>query len=227
MCASKNNNHEISILSQRATSYGTGTDCSIFKENKDKGGLVVFGGPGYNSKYMAELLRYMLNNKTSFPAITITHEYPIEVAYDSICKKATHSKPDNVVVSRKRDKPYVVMLGYLKDENMVDAAIDLSLDGTIVVGYAACHDGLSSTLLKLVTRFPCGLQLQKLCELLGVLEVLVAYEERAVANDSKQPVFKCLFITDALRKHLLETAAKANNVGDVIKELDSIISMDH
>lgn len=225
MCASKNNNHEISVLSQRATSHGTGTDYSMFKENKDKGGLVVFGGPGYNSKYMGELLRYIRNNETSFPSTIITHEY-IGLAYDAI-RKATHSKPDNVVVSRKRDKPYVVMLGYLKDENMVDGAIDLSLDGTIVVGYAACHDGLSSTLLKLVTRFPCGLQLQKLCELLGVLEVLVAYEERADANDSKQPVFKCLFITDALRKHLLETAAKANNVGDVIKELDSIISMYH
>ncbi|MGP9666527.1 hypothetical protein [Psychrobacter sp. AOP31-A1-22] len=49
MCASKNNNHEISVLSQRATSHGTGTDYSMSKENKDKGGLVVFGGPGYNS----------------------------------------------------------------------------------------------------------------------------------------------------------------------------------
>lgn len=181
-----------------------------------KDGIVIVAGATGEGKSttLAAVIRYILENDTLIKGNILTHEDPIEVSYDEV--DTEHSMVTQSAIgmgqhilsfnhanrSAMRRSPDLVLLGELRDEDTVEAAVELSLTGHPV--YATTHaSSISAIMPRLISRFPQELQAQKAFDLIDTMRFLVAQKLIWTTEGKLMAVRETLVITEALKNYLL------------------------
>lgn len=223
-CASKDEEHGISVimrpLPDTPLSYDQlGIPFDFVEKCIVKDGIVIIAGATGEGKSttIASVIRYILENETTIMGNIITHEDPIEVSFENV--KSPHSlvmqsqigqgahviSYNHANRSAMRRSPDLVLLGELRDEDTIEAAVELSLTGHPV--YATTHaSNISSIFPRLISRFPKEVQGQKGFDLVDTTRFLVAQKLIRRTDGKKMAVREELEFTEALRGELIKYA---------------------
>ena len=197
-----------------------------------KDGIVIVAGATGEGKSttIASVIRYILENDTTIKGNIITHEDPIEVSFDLI--KSPHSETmqssigqgdhvlsyNNANRSAMRRSPDLVLLGELRDEDTIEAAVELSLTGHPV--FATTHaSSISAIFPRLISRFPKDVQGQKGFDLIDVTRFLVAQKLIWTTKGKRLAVREELQITEGLRLELIKYAEKPDVLYKIINNI--------
>jgi defect-in-organelle-trafficking protein DotB len=137
----------------------------IVKQMIPKNGIVVIAGETGAGKTttFASVERYVLENDTPIKGNIITHEEPIEYVFDSIGSEHSiivqSSIPENFPsfaaanVEAMRRKPSLIVIGEMREEQSIQAAVEAAKTGHPV--FATVHAVDCATVVsRLITRFP-------------------------------------------------------------------------
>ena len=194
-----------------------------------KDGIVIVAGATGEGKSttIASVIRYILENDTHIKGNVITHEDPIEVSFDLI--KSPHSETmqssigqgehvlsyNNANRSAMRRSPDLVLLGELRDEDTIEAAVELSLTGHPV--FATTHaSSISAIFPRLISRFNKDIQGQKGFDLIDVTRFLVAQKLIWTTKQKRMAVREELQITEGLRSELIKYAERPDVLYKII-----------
>lgn len=184
-----------------------------------KNGIVIVAGATGEGKSttLGSVIRYVLENDTDIKGIILTHEDPIEVSFELI--KSEHSVVMQSAIgqgqhvlsfvkanrSAMRRSPDLVLLGELRDEDTIEAAVELSLTGHPVFATTHASD-ISSIFPRLISRFPQELQTQKAFDLIDTTRFLVAQKLIWNTEGKLMAVRETLVFTNELRDYLKKCA---------------------
>ncbi|CAM3663073.1 ATPase, T2SS/T4P/T4SS family [Bordetella flabilis] len=128
-------------------------------------GIVYVAGRTGSGKTttFASILRFILENDTPIKGNLVTHEEPIEFTFESIASKhsiivqsqiPTHFA-DFYAANREamRRKPGLIMIGEMRDEETIRAAVEASQTGHPVFGTVHATN-VASVVRRLISRFP-------------------------------------------------------------------------
>lgn len=197
-----------------------------------KDGIVIVAGATGEGKSttIASVIRYILENETMIKGNIITHEDPIEVSFDLI--KSKHSEVmqssigqgDHVLTfndanrSAMRRSPDLVLLGELRDEATIEAAVELSLTGHPV--FATTHaSNIGSIFPRLISRFPKDVQGQKGYDLVDTTRFLVAQKLVWTVDKKRIAIREELEITEGLRSELIKYAQSPDVLYRIINRI--------
>lgn len=197
-------------------------------------GIVIIAGATGEGKTttLAAAIAYILENDTLIKGNIITHEDPIEISYDKI--RSVHSYVIQSAIgdgqhiesfnkanrSAMRRSPDLVLLGELRDEDTVEAAIELSLTGHPV--FATTHaSNISSILPRLISRFPQEIQNQKAFDIIDTVRFLVAQKLIWTTDKKMMAVRETLVFDEPLRRYLLPFAK--NNTDILYRKIANIM----
>lgn len=236
-CSSSLGEHGLSIvmrpLPETPLSYDQlGIPLSFVKNCIVNDGIVIIAGATGvgKSTTMASVIRYILENDTPIKGNIITHEDPIEVSFENV--PTPHSTPMQSQIgqgahiisynyanrSAMRRSPDLVLLGELRDEDTIEAAVELSLTGHPV--FATTHaTNISSIFPRLISRFPQEIQGQKGFDLVDTTRFLVAQKLIRTVDGKRLAVRETLEFTEALRGELIKYAQNT----DVLYRIISLI----
>lgn len=221
-CSSKDEESGISVIMRPLPDApykhsDIGIPLEFVKKCIVKDGIVIVAGATGEGKSttIASVIRYVLENDTMIKGNIITHEDPIEVSFDLI--KSKHSEVmqssigqgDHVLTfndanrSAMRRSPDLVLLGELRDEATIEAAVELSLTGHPV--FATTHaSNIGSIFPRLISRFPKDVQGQKGYDLVDVTRFLVAQKLVWTVDKKRIAIREELEITEGLRAELIK-----------------------
>lgn len=197
-----------------------------------KDGIVIVAGATGEGKSttIASVIRYILENDTPIKGNVITHEDPIEVSFDLV--KSRHSEVmqssigqgDHVLTfnnanrSAMRRSPDLVLLGELRDEDTIEAAVELSLTGHPV--FATTHaSNVGSIFPRLISRFPKEIQGQKGFDLIDTVRFVVAQKLIWTTKGKRLAVREELEITEGLRAVLIKYAERTDVLYRIINRI--------
>ena len=197
-----------------------------------KDGIVIVAGATGEGKSttIASVIRYILENETMIKGNIITHEDPIEVSFDLI--KSKHSEVmqssigqgDHVLTfndanrSAMRRSPDLVLLGELRDEATIEAAVELSLTGH--PSSAPTHaSNIGSIFPRLISRFPKDVQGQKGYDLVDTTRFLVAQKLVWTVDKKRIAIREELEITEGLRAELIKYAQSPDVLYRIINRI--------
>lgn len=197
-----------------------------------KDGIVIVAGATGEGKSttIASVIRYILENDTPIKGNIITHEDPIEVSFDLISSR--HSEVmqssigqgahvltfNNANRSAMRRSPDLVLLGELRDEDTIEAAVELSLTGHPV--YATTHaSNIGAILPRLISRFPKEVQGQKGFDLIDTIRFLVAQKLVWTVDGKRLAIREELEITEGLKAELIKYAERTDALYKIINRI--------
>ena len=197
-----------------------------------KDGIVIVAGATGEGKSttIASVIRYILENDTPMKGNVITHEDPIEVSFDLINSKHSEvmqssiGQGDHVLSfnnanrSAMRRSPDLVLLGELRDEDTIEAAVELSLTGHPV--FATTHaSNIGSIFPRLISRFPKEVQGQKGFDLVDTVRFLVAQKLIWTIKGKRLAIREELEITEGLRAELIKHAERTDVLYRIINRI--------
>ncbi|OOR88640.1 hypothetical protein B0181_07950 [Moraxella caviae] len=176
-------------------------------------GIVIIGGATGEGKttLLSSIIRYILENDTQIKGNIITHEDPIEIAYDLI--KSQHSYVTQSAIgphiktfdlansAAMRRSSDLILVGELRDNQSVDKAVELSLTGHPV--FATTHaSNVSAILPRLLSRFPKEMQTQKCFDIIEASRVFASQKLIWTTDGKIMAVREHLKFTPPLRAYL-------------------------
>ena len=177
-------------------------------------GIVIIAGETGSGKTttIASIIREILEGDTLIKGNILTHEEPIEFNYDSIFSKHSIINQSQIPENFKsfkdanreamRRKPAAVLLGELRDEETIEAAVELALTGHPV--YGTVHSTEVSTIIpRMVSRFPESAQIRACFDLIDCGRVFIS--QRLVKNIKTNRLFgvrEYLYLSADLRVKL-------------------------
>lgn len=198
-------------------------------------GIVIIAGETGSGKTttIASIIREILEGDTLIKGNILTHEEPIEFNYDTIF--STHSVvnqsqiPENFKTfmdanrEAMRRKPAAVLLGELRDEETIKAALELALTGHPVFG--TVHSTQVSTIIqRMVSRFPDAVKSTTCFDLIDCARIYIS--QRLVKNIRTGKLFgvrEYLVFNQALRvelKKLGDPTLINNRITEIMFESD-------
>lgn len=197
-----------------------------------KDGVVIVAGATGEGKSttIASVIRYIMEHDTMIKGNFISHEDPIEVSFALV--KSSHSEVtqsqvgqgDHIInfgeanVSVVRRSPDLVLVGELRDEETVKAAIELSLTGVPV--FATTHaNNISAILPRLISRFKEEVQSTKCFDLIDTFRFFVAQKLITTTTGERLAVREELYITEALRRVLIKYAQNADVLYRIVNRI--------
>ena len=236
-CSSKDEERGISVilrpLPDAPYRYNDiGLPLEFVKKCIVKDGIVIVAGATGEGKSttIASVIRYILENDTSIKGIILTHEDPIEVSFDLV--QSEHSEVmqssigqgANVLAfndanrSAMRRSPDLVLLGELRDEDTIEAAVELSLTGHPV--YATTHaSNIGAVFPRLISRFAKEVQGQKGYDLVDTTRFLVAQKLVWTVDKKRIAIREELEITEGLRAELIKYAERPDVLYRIINRI--------
>ena len=236
-CSSKDEEKGISIimrpLPDAPYKYSDiGIPLSFVEKCIIKDGIVIVAGATGEGKSttIASVIRYILENDTAIKGFILTHEDPIEVSFDLI--ESDHSEVmqsaigqgDHVMTfndanrSAMRRSPDLVLLGELRDEATITAAVELSLTGHPVFATTHASD-ISSIFPRLISRFPQEIQGQKAYDLIDTTRFLVAQKLVWTVDKKRIAIREELEITAGLKAELIKYAQNPDVLYRIINQI--------
>ena len=197
-----------------------------------KDGIVIVAGATGEGKSttLGSVIRYVLENDTDIKGIILTHEDPIEVSFDGIGSKhsvviqSAIGQGEHVLSfvkanrSAMRRSPDLVLLGELRDEDTIEAAVELSLTGHPV--FATTHaSNISAIFPRLISRFKQELQSQKAFDLIDTTRFLVAQKLIWTTEGKLLAVRETLVFTEGLRTYLKKISNDTEKLYSTINKI--------
>lgn len=197
-----------------------------------KDGIVIVAGATGEGKSttIASVIRYIMENDTAIKGNLITHEDPIEVSFHLVNSKHSEvmqssiGQGDHVLSfndanrSAMRRSPDLVLLGELRDEATIGAAVELSLTGHPV--FATTHaSNISAIFPRLISRFPKEVQGQKGFDLIDTVRFMVAQKLVWTTKGKRIAVREEFFITEGLKAELLKYAQNTDVLYRIINRI--------
>jgi len=156
-----------SIPNEPPTPEQVGLTPEILSAATPRDGIVYIAGPTGSGKTttFAACIRYIMEGDTPIKGNLITIEEPIEFRFDTI--QSLHSIitqsqvpemfPDFYAAIREamRRKPKLIVVGELRDQDTIRAAVEASMTGHAVFGTVHAND-VCSVARRLISRFPEG-----------------------------------------------------------------------
>lgn len=173
--------------------------------------------------------------------VILTHEDPIEDAYDSIKREdslaSVASDRSNPAVVAKDDVtaesfseanraamrrlPETVILGIIDGEDKVAAAIDLALQGVKVIATVKSKD-IGAIIPDILSFLPTELRASKACELISNTNMLVTKKATEAGIDEEFVAMQHLVFDKALKTKLLASIEdKGYNPETLSQEIES------
>lgn len=198
----------------------------------EQGSMLISGetGSGKTTTFAA-LIRYILEGNTSIKGNVLTYEKPIEYVYGRVsspcCLVQQHeigrhipSFADGVRNSLRR-KPGLLVIGELRDQETMEAAIEASNTGHPV--FSTVHANSVTIIFKrMMNRFHVDLQRQAFSDLLDTTRLLMS---QTLVPRLDKPGRICLrewiVLTDVVRERIAESGPLNH-----VSEMRSIIEED-
>lgn len=198
-------------------------------------GIVIIAGETGSGKTttLASIFREILEGDTLIKGNLLTHEEPIEFNYDSIFSSHSIINQSQIPENFKsfkdanreamRRKPAAILLGELRDEETIDASVELALTGHPVFG--TVHSTEVATIIqRMVSRFPLEAQSRACFDIVDCGRVFIS--QRLVKNIKTNRLFgvrEYLFLTSEFRaklKYLGNPTAINNEITKTMRESD-------
>lgn len=198
-------------------------------------GIVIIAGETGSGKTttLASIFREILEGDTLIKGNLLTHEEPIEFNYDSIYSSHSIINQSQIPENFKsfkdanreamRRKPAALLLGELRDEETIDASVELALTGHPVFGTVHSTD-VSTIVSRMVSRFPLQAQSRACFDIIDCGRVFIS--QRLVKNIKTNRLFgvrEYLFLTSEFRaklKALSDPIAINNEITRTMRESD-------
>lgn len=194
-------------------------------------GIVLVCGPTGSGKSstFAAILRYILEHDTRIKGNIITAEQPIEFTYETIQSNHSIITQSEIPIHFKsfsisneaamRRHPNLAMIGELRDEQTIQAAVELALTGHPI--FATVHSNTVSTVIKrMISRFPVNSQSSAIADIVETTRLIIA-QRLLPRADGKGQV--------AAREYLQftpEVKEKLSSITDITKiifEIDNLV----
>lgn len=189
----------------------------VIEKCTPENGIVLVCGPTGSGKSstFAAILRFILENDTRIKGNIITAEQPIEFTYDMIQSNHSIITQSEIPLHFKsfllsneaamRRHPHLAMIGELRDEQTIQAAVELALTGHPI--FATVHSNTVSTVVKrMISRFPPVSQASAIADLVETVRLIVAQRLIPRADGNGQI---------AVREYLQFTADIKNELSNV------------
>lgn len=206
-------------------------DPEIVKGMTPRDGIVIIAGATGQGKTttFAALLRHILEGDTPIKGNLITGEEPIEFRFDGIA--SAHSicvqsqVPDMAksfsafIREAMRRAPKLIMIGEMRDQETVMAAIEASLTGHPVFATAHATD-VPSIARRLITRFPESERSTAIFDIIDTARVFMAQRLVRGLDGKLHPAREYLMFNDEIRDEL----TSLTQMGQVTQRLKRFVS---
>lgn len=192
-------------------------------------GIVYVAGRTGSGKTttFASIVRFILENDTPIKGNFITHEEPIEFNFQSIASKhsiivqsqiPTHFA-DFYEANREamRRKPGGIMIGELRDEETIRAAVEASQTGHPVFGTVHAND-VAAVIRRLISRFPEAERATAIYDIVDSARLVVAQTLIPGTSGRRVAAREFLQFDDDVRNALLDLS-EMGKVTSTVREL--------
>lgn len=208
-----------------------GLDERLVRDCIPRDGIVYVAGATGSGKTtsFAAIIRYILENDTPINGNLITHEEPIEFTFDAINSKHSiivqsevpqHFK-DFYAANREamRRKPGLIMIGELRDEATIRAAVEASLTGHPVYGTVHATD-VPAVMRRLISRFPQTDRATAIFDIVDTARMIMAQRLVKGVDGKLFAVREYLKFTDSIREEL----SSLDDMGKVTSVISRIVT---
>lgn len=195
-------------------------------------GIVYIAGATGSGKTttFASILRFILENETPISGNLITHEEPIEFTFSRI-----HSSHSILVQSQipthfanfyaanreaMRRKPGLIMIGEMRDEETIRAAVEASLTGHPVFGTVHAVN-VAAVMRRLISRFPEKERATAIFDIVETARFIMAQRLVKGTNGRLVAAREYLVCDDEVREALIEL----DQMGKVTSKVKELVEM--
>lgn len=218
------------IPNEPPTIEQVGLDPEFIEWATPKNGMVLVCGETGSGKSttFASIIRFILENETRIKGNIITHEQPIEFTYSTIASKHSivvqsqipnHFKTFALAnESAMRRHPFLAMIGEIRDDETVRAAVELSLTGHPVFGTVHASE-VATVVRRLISRFPAEERATAICDIVEVMRFIIAQRLVRKKGGGLVAAREYLLFTPKLRQELYELtdmSAVTNRVKEMV-----------
>lgn len=193
-------------------------------------GIVYIAGRTGSGKTttFASFIRHILENETPIRGNIITHEEPIEYLYGGIPSKHSIVVQSEIPAHFRtfaeanreamRRKPGLLVIGELRDQETIEAAIEASMTGHPV--YATVHaNDVAAVIRRLITRIPDEEKEAVVYDIIEQTECIIA-QDLLPTVDGKQVAIREYLSLD---RQLREPLYSIKNVGAITSTISSLV----
>lgn len=187
----------------------------IAKQMTPRDGIVYVGGATGSGKSttFAAINRYVLENETPIKGNLLSHEEPIEFTFRNILSKhsifvqsqiPTHFA-DFYKANREamRRAPGLVMIGEMRDEETIRAAIELSLTGHPIFGTVHAST-VAAIARRLISRFPESERASAIFDIVETVRFMMAQRLVPSLDGKRVAAREWLSFDEAMREELMD-----------------------
>lgn len=201
----------------------------IVRHAAPRDGIVYVAGATGSGKTttFASIIRYILENDTPIRGNLITHEEPIEFTFDSIISEhsvivqsAIPSHFENFYVANReamRRKPGLIMIGEMRDEETIRAAVEASLTGHPVFGTVHATN-CAAVMRRLISRFPEDERATAIFDIVETARFIMAQRLVRAKSGKLVAAREYLVFDEQVREELIELS-DMGRVTSKVKEL--------
>jgi defect in organelle trafficking protein DotB len=206
-------------------------DADLVKGMTPRDGIVIIAGATGQGKTttFAALMRYILEGDTPIKGNLITAEEPIEFRFDGIPSSHSICVQSQVPEMAKsfsafireamRRAPKLIMIGEMRDQETVMAAIEASLTGHPVFATAHATD-VPSIARRLITRFPENERSTAIFDIIDTARVFMAQRLVRGQDGKLHPAREYLSFDEEIRAEL----SSLTQMGQVTQRLKHFVS---
>ena len=220
------------------THIDVGINDDIIRAATPSDGIVLVAGATGSGKTttFAAIIRYILENDTPIKGNLITHEEPIEFLFNTI--KSEHSiivqsdiqhhfrdasgRPSFSIanVNAMRRKPGLIMIGEMRDEQTISAAVEASLTGHPV--FATVHAiNVAAVMRRLISRFPESERATAIFDIIDTARLVVAQKLVKGVDGKLLAAREYLVFDEEVRDELLNLSEMGKVTSKVKKLVES------
>ncbi|MBR5949948.1 MAG: Flp pilus assembly complex ATPase component TadA [Actinomycetaceae bacterium] len=193
-------------------------------------GIVYVAGATGSGKTttFAAIIRHILENDTPIKGNLITHEEPIEFSYHNVISKHSvivqsqipnHFK-DFAAANREamRRKPGLILVGEMRDEETIKAAVEAALTGHPVFGTVHAVN-VATVMRRLISRYPEQERSSAIFDMLETVRVIMA--QRLVSGtDGKLLALREYLVFD---KEVRDALYDLDNMALVTRRINELV----
>lgn len=205
---------------------GVGLTEELVRKACPENGIVYVAGSTGSGKTttFASILRFILENDTPIRGNLITHEEPIEFTFDSI--QSRHSIivqsqvpmhfADFYAANREamRRKPGLIMIGEMRDEATIRAAVEASMTGHPCFGTVHASD-VAAVARRLISRFPETERATAIYDILDSGRFIMAQKLVKTLNGGRCAVREYLEFDEEVREELAQLSDMGRVTGAI------------
>lgn len=203
----------------------------LVRKATPKDGLVLIAGPTGSGKTttFSAIIRFIMENNTPIKGNLVTHEEPIEYGYDTLVSSHSIIAQSQVPThfadfyaankEAMRRKPGLILIGEMRDEQTIRAAVEASLTGHPVFGTVHATD-VPAVMRRLISRFPKEERATAIFDVIETLRFVMAQRLIPAKHGGLIAAREYLTFTEHIREQLIDL----DDMGRVTSEVKTLVN---